>query len=100
MGLGMGLGCPLPTPSTTPYPGNLAVDDGYPGGRVVYYDFGMMERVEPKARRCGGDVGEMWRRCSGDVAEMWGRCSGDVGEMCGRCRGDVGMMERVEPKVV
>jgi len=34
-----------------PHPGNLAVDDGYPGGRVVYYDFGMMERVEPKVRK-------------------------------------------------
>jgi len=34
-----------------PHPGNLAVDNGYPGGRVVYYDFGMMERVEPAVRK-------------------------------------------------
>jgi len=34
-----------------PHPGNLAVDDGYPGGRVVYYDFGMMERIEPNVRK-------------------------------------------------
>jgi len=34
-----------------PHPGNLAVDSGYPGGRVVYYDFGMMERVEPAVRK-------------------------------------------------
>uniref|UniRef100_A0A7S3BZY6 ABC1 atypical kinase-like domain-containing protein n=1 Tax=Haptolina ericina TaxID=156174 RepID=A0A7S3BZY6_9EUKA len=34
-----------------PHPGNLAVDDGYPGGRLVYYDFGMMERVDPDVKK-------------------------------------------------
>ena len=34
-----------------PHPGNLAVDDGYPGGRLVYYDFGMMERMEPEIKK-------------------------------------------------
>jgi len=34
-----------------PHPGNLAVDSGYPGGRLVYYDFGMMERIEPKVKK-------------------------------------------------
>ena len=34
-----------------PHPGNLAVDDGHPGGRLVYYDFGMMETIEPKVKK-------------------------------------------------
>lgn len=29
----------------TPYP------SAHPGGRLIYYDFGMMERVEPHVRR-------------------------------------------------
>ena len=34
-----------------PHPGNLAVDHGYPGGRIVYYDFGMMEVMEPEVKK-------------------------------------------------
>ena len=34
-----------------PHPGNLAVDDGIPGGRLVYYDFGMMEVIEPHVKK-------------------------------------------------
>mmetsp|Transcript_33327 Transcript_33327/g.82994 ORF Transcript_33327/g.82994 Transcript_33327/m.82994 type:complete len:679 (+) Transcript_33327:215-2251(+) len=34
-----------------PHPGNLAVDAGHPQGRLVYYDFGMMERVEPEVKK-------------------------------------------------
>jgi len=34
-----------------PHPGNLAVDSGYPGGRLVYYDFGMMEVMEPDVKK-------------------------------------------------
>jgi hypothetical protein len=42
------------------------------------------------ARRCSGDVEEMWRRCGGGVVwsrygwgveEMWRRCGGGVEEM-------------------
>jgi len=33
-----------------PHPGNVAVDTGYPGGRIVYYDFGMMENIEPMVK--------------------------------------------------
>jgi len=29
-----------------PHPGNVAVDDQFPGGRLIYYDFGMMESIE------------------------------------------------------
>ena len=29
-----------------PHPGNVAVDDQVPGGRLIYYDFGMMETIE------------------------------------------------------
>ena len=34
-----------------PHPGNLAVDDGDPGGRLIYYDYGMMEEVEPNVKK-------------------------------------------------
>lgn len=34
-----------------PHPGNVACDDGYPGGRIIYYDFGMMEAIEPNVKR-------------------------------------------------
>jgi len=34
-----------------PHPGNLAIDRGYPGGRLIYYDFGMMEVMEPSLKK-------------------------------------------------
>ena len=30
-----------------PHPGNLACDNGYPDGRIIYYDFGMMSEMSP-----------------------------------------------------
>jgi len=34
-----------------PHPGNVACDDAYPGGRIIYYDFGMMETIEPEVKK-------------------------------------------------
>lgn len=34
-----------------PHPGNVACDNGYPGGRIIYYDFGMMESIEPAIKK-------------------------------------------------
>mmetsp|Transcript_28522 Transcript_28522/g.80465 ORF Transcript_28522/g.80465 Transcript_28522/m.80465 type:complete len:788 (-) Transcript_28522:52-2415(-) len=33
-----------------PHPGNVAVDTSYPGGRLIYYDFGMMGALEGDVR--------------------------------------------------
>ena len=34
-----------------PHPGNLACDSGYPGGRLIYYDFGMMSELNQNIRK-------------------------------------------------
>lgn len=34
-----------------PHPGNVACDDHYPGGRIIYYDFGMMETIETPIKK-------------------------------------------------
>ena len=34
-----------------PHPGNVAVDSAYPGGRLIYYDFGMMETIEVDVKK-------------------------------------------------
>lgn len=35
---------------TDPHPGNLACDGGFPGGRLLLYDFGQCSRVQPFER--------------------------------------------------
>merc|ERR1712070_77849 len=34
--------------NTDPHPGNLAVDSGVPGGRIIFYDFGQATELEPQ----------------------------------------------------
>lgn len=34
-----------------PHPGNVACDNAVPGGRLIYYDFGMMDEIPEKTRK-------------------------------------------------
>ena len=47
-----------------PHPGNVAVDEGCPGGRLIYYDFGMMESIEPDVKKGFVDlVYSLYKNC-------------------------------------
>jgi hypothetical protein len=51
-----------------PHPGNVAVDDGYEGGRIIYYDFGMMGSIVPGVR---GGLLELFYGVYNKDAERW-----------------------------
>lgn len=63
-----------------PHPGNVAVDTGVEGGRLIYYDFGMMGSIQPKVK--GGLLDLFYGE--GRCAHMKGM-QGGGGRMCVLC---------------